>query len=65
MARKGLFVLALWAGFLGDLIVGAGLLLSSRQLLQTIGTIMVLGAVAVMVGFTLWFYVQNRRQAKA
>ena len=61
MARRGLVLLIVWVAFLADLMVGAGLLLSSRQLLQTTGLAMVLGAALAMTGLTLWFYLQNRR----
>lgn len=54
-------LLLVWVAFLGDLLVGAGFLLSSRQALRTTGLVMLLVAVAAMVALTLWFYVQNRR----
>ena len=62
MARRWV-LLAAWVAFLADLLVGAGLLLSRRDALQAAGLAMIGGAVAVLVGFTLWYYVQNRRKA--
>ena len=64
MARRGLLLLLVWVAFLGDLLVGAGLLLSSREALRTVGLVMLLVAALAMAALTLWFYVQNRR-AKA
>lgn len=61
MAARRFLLLAIWIGFLGDLIMGAGFLISRDPTLNAVGLAMVLGAVAVMVGFTLWFYLQNRR----
>lgn len=61
VAARRFLLLAIWIGFLGDLIVGAGLLISRDDRLNAIGLAMVLGAVAVMVGFTLYYYVQQRR----
>jgi len=63
VARRGAVVLAVWVAFLADLLVGAGLLLSQRSALQTVGIAMVLGAALGMVALTLWYYVQQRRRA--
>lgn len=63
MARRWL-LLATWVAFLADLLVGAGLLLSRRDALRTAGLAMIGSAAAVLVGFTLWYYVQNRRRAR-
>lgn len=61
MARRGLVLLVVWVAFLGDLLVGAGLLLSRRESLRMAGLAMLLSAGAAMAALTLWFYVQNRR----
>lgn len=61
VAARRFLLLAIWIGFLGDLMVGAGFLISRDPRLNAIGLAMVLGAVAVMVGFTLYYYVQQRR----
>lgn len=63
MARRGLLLLLVWVAFLGDLLVGAGLLLSQREALRTAGLAMLLSAVAAMSALTLWFYVQNKRRS--
>lgn len=63
MARRGLLLLLAWVAFLGDLLVGAGLLLSQRESLRTAGLVMLLSAVAAMSALTLWFYVQNKRRS--
>jgi hypothetical protein len=62
VARRGLLLLLVWVAFLGDLLVGAGLLLSPRESLRTAGLVMLLAAVAAMSALTLWFYVQNKRR---
>jgi hypothetical protein len=64
VARRRWVLLVVWVAFLADLLVGAGLLLSERAALRTAGLAMIGLAAAVLVGFTLWFYVQNRRRAK-
>lgn len=61
MARR-LVLLAVWVIFLGDLLAGAGLLLSPKAELRTVGLVMLLSAVLAMSALTLLFYVQNRRQ---
>lgn len=63
MAARSLVLLAAWVAFLADLMVGAGLLLSRDATLRSVGLGMVLGAAAVMAGFTLYYYVQQRRRA--
>lgn len=63
MARRGLVILLVWVAFLADLLVGAGLLMSKDATLNTVGLAMILLAAAALSGLTLWFYVQNRRQA--
>ena len=63
MARRRLVLLVAWVAFLADLLVGAGLLLSRDGTLRTAGLAMILAAAAVLVGFTLAFYVQNKRGA--
>jgi hypothetical protein len=55
-------LLVAWTVFLGDLLVGAGLLLSPKEDLRTVGLAMLLSAVLAMSALTLWFYLQNRRQ---
>jgi hypothetical protein len=60
--RRGLVLLA-WVAFLADLLVGAGFLMGSHAWMRTAGLAMLGGAVAVLAGLTLWFYVQNRRRA--
>jgi hypothetical protein len=55
--------MALWILFFTDLMVGAALLLSTKPTLQMVGLVMVLAAASTMMGLTLWFYVQNRREA--
>lgn len=62
MARRAV-LWAVWLGFFADLFAGAGLLLYGEGAAQTVGLLMILGAAAVLAGFTLWFYVQNRRKA--
>jgi uncharacterized protein (DUF58 family) len=61
VARRGLVLLLVWVAFLGDLLVGAGLLLSPRPGLRVAGLVMLIAAVVAMSALTLWFYVQNRR----
>jgi uncharacterized membrane protein len=61
VARRRLALLVVWVAFLGDLLAGAGLLLSDHPALRTTGLLMLLAAVLAMVALTLWFYVQNRR----
>lgn len=63
MPGRRVLLLAVWVAFLADLLVGAGLLLSQREVLRTVGLVMIGAAAAVLVGFTLLFYVQNRRRA--
>jgi hypothetical protein len=63
VARRGLVLLLVWVAFLADLLVGAGLLISEDQALNTAGLAMILVAAAALSGLTLWFYVQNRRGA--
>jgi hypothetical protein len=63
VARRGLTLLIIWVAFLADLIIGAGLLLSKDDALQTAGLVMILVAASALAGLTLWFYVQNRRKA--
>jgi hypothetical protein len=63
VARRGLVLLLVWVAFLADLLVGAGLLLSSRATLRAAGLVLLLGGALVLAGLTLWFYVQNRRAA--
>ena len=63
MARRRLVLLVAWVAFLADLLVGAGFLTSRDGTLRTAGLVMILAAAAVLVGFTLAFYVQNKRRA--
>jgi hypothetical protein len=63
VARRGLLLLVVWVGFLADLLVGAGLLLSERASLQAVGLLMIGLAATVLGALTLWYYVQNRRGA--
>jgi hypothetical protein len=63
VARRGLVLLLAWVAFLGDLLVGAGLLLSPRASLRAAGLAMLLAAALAMAALTLWFYVQNRRRS--
>ena len=63
MARRGLVILLVWVAFLADLLVGAGLLMSRDDTLNTVGLAMILVAAVALSGLTLWFYVQNRRGA--
>lgn len=55
-------ILLVWIAFLADLLIGAGLLLSRDATLRNVGLGMVLGAALVMAGFTLYYYVQQRRR---
>jgi hypothetical protein len=64
VARSRLVLLVVWVGFLADLLVGAGLLLSDRGSLRAIGLLMIGLAAFVLGALTLWFYVQNRRRAR-
>jgi hypothetical protein len=63
VARRRFVLLAVWLGFLADLLVGAGLLLSKDGTLNAVGLAMILVAAGALAGLTLWFYVQNRRKA--
>ncbi len=63
VARRRIVLLAVWVAFLADLLVGAGLLLSKDNTLNAVGLLMIGLAATVLGGLTLWFYVQNRRQA--
>ena len=62
MARRAV-LWAVWLGFFADLFVGAGLLLYGKGMASTVGLLMILVAALTLAGFTLWFYVQNRRGA--
>lgn len=63
VASRRVILLVVWVAFLADLLVGAGFLLSQRDVLRTAGLLMIGAAAATLVGFTLLFYVQNRRRA--
>jgi hypothetical protein len=63
VARRRLVLLLVWVGFLADLLIGAGLLLSEDAALNTVGLVMILVVAAALSGLTLGFYVQNRRKA--
>ena len=62
MSRRAI-LWAAWLGFFADLFVGAGLLLYGEGTASTVGLMMILAAALVLAGFTLWFYLQNRRGA--
>lgn len=62
MAARSVVILLVWIAFLADLLIGAGLLLSRDATLRNVGLGMVLGAALVMAGFTLYYYVQQRRR---
>ena len=62
MAKRWVLLVA-WIAFLADLLIGAGLLLSQDAALNTVGLVMIGSAALVLVGFTLWYYLQNRRGA--
>lgn len=62
MARRGAWLLVVWVAFLADLLIGAGLLLSSRAALFRTGLAMVLAASLGMTGVTLYYYLQQRRR---
>lgn len=62
MARRAI-LWAAWLCFFADLFVGAGLLLYGEGTASTVGLMMILAAALVLAGFTLWFYLQNRRGA--
>lgn len=62
MARRAV-LWVVWVAFFADLFVGAGLLLYGQGASNTVGLVMILAAALVLVGFTLWFYLQNKRRA--
>ena len=63
MARRSTVLVVVWAAFLADLMVGAGLLLSDRPSFFIAGVAMVLAACLGMAGVTLYHYLQQRRAA--
>ena len=63
MARRSTVLVIVWAAFLADLMVGAGLLLSDRAGFFIAGVAMVLAACLGMAGVTLYYYLQQRRAA--
>ena len=60
---RGPDLVAVWVLFLGDLVLGAGFLLSARAGLRSLGLAMIGAAALALAGLTLWYYVQNRRRA--
>lgn len=64
MRRRTLAIAGIWVAFLADLFLAAGLLLSDRPGRRTLGLALILGAAAILVGLTLWFYIGNRRSAQ-
>lgn len=61
VARRGAVLVLVWVAFLADLLIGAGLLLSTRPALFVTGLAMVLAACLGMAGITLYYYLQQRR----
>lgn len=65
MARRGLLVLAAWVAVIGDLLVGAALLMARDARLQAVGVALILAAALALSGVTLAYYLANRRRARA
>jgi hypothetical protein len=63
MASRRALLWAAWVGFFADLFVGAGLLLYGDGAASDVGLLMIVAAALVLAGFTLWFYLQNRKRA--
>ena len=63
MAKRSTALVVVWAAFLLDLMVGAGLLLSDKPSFFIAGVAMVLAACLGMAGVTLFYYLQQRKAA--
>ena len=61
VAKRSTMLVVVWAAFLLDLMVGAGLLLSDKPSFFIAGVALVLAACLGMAGVTLYYYLQQRR----